>query len=144
MIFHTKTPEETQEIGKKIGEKLLGGEILALQGSLAAGKTVFTKGIAFALGIDENVTSPTFCLISEYQGRLKLFHLDVYRLSGTEEFEDLGTDDFMYGNAVTVIEWSEKIMEILPKSTIVIKIEAKENGERVISIDNWTGDEILV
>ncbi len=144
MIFHTKTPEETQEIGKKIGEKLLGGEILALQGSLAAGKTVFTKGIALALGIDENVTSPTFCLISEYQGRLKLFHLDVYRLSGTEEFEDLGTDDFMYGNAVTVIEWSEKIMEILPKSTIVIKIEAKENGERVISIDNWTGDEILV
>ena len=108
-----------------------------MQGTLAAGKTTITKGIAAALGITETVTSPTFTLISEYEGKMPLYHMDVYRLDSTEDFINLGTDDMIYGKGVSVIEWSEKIMEELPPSTIIIKLEAQQDGSRLISIDNW-------
>ena len=108
-----------------------------MQGTLAAGKTTITKGIAAALGITETVTSPTFTLISEYEGKMPLYHMDVYRLDSTEDFINLGTDDMIYGKGVSVIEWSEKIMEELPSSTIIIKLEAQQDGSRLISIDNW-------
>jgi len=108
-----------------------------MQGTLAAGKTTITKGIASALGITETVTSPTFTLISEYEGKMPLYHMDVYRLDSTEDFINLGTDDMIYGKGVSVIEWSEKIMEELPSSTIIIKLEAQPDGSRHISIENW-------
>jgi tRNA threonylcarbamoyladenosine biosynthesis protein TsaE len=108
-----------------------------MQGTLAAGKTTITKGIAASLGVQETVTSPTFTLISEYEGKMPLYHMDVYRLDSTEDFINLGTDDMIYGKGVSVIEWSEKIMEELPSSTIIIKLEAQPDGSRVISIDNW-------
>lgn len=108
-----------------------------MQGTLAAGKTTITKGIAAALGIKETVTSPTFTLISEYEGTMPLYHMDVYRLDSTEDFINLGTDDMIYGKGISVIEWSEKIMEELPSSAIIIKLETLEDGSRLISIDNW-------
>ena len=114
-----------------------------MQGTLAAGKTTITKGIAAALGITETVTSPTFTLISEYEGKMPLYHMDVYRLDSTEDFINLGTDDMIYGKGVSVIEWSEKIMEELPSSTIIIKLEAQQDGSRLITIDNWNNQDFI-
>jgi tRNA threonylcarbamoyladenosine biosynthesis protein TsaE len=114
-----------------------------MQGTLAAGKTTITKGIAAALGITETVTSPTFTLISEYEGKMPLYHMDVYRLDSTEDFINLGTDDMIYGKGISVIEWSEKIMEELPSSTIIIKLEAQQDGSRRISIDNWDNQDFI-
>ncbi|MDD7013991.1 MAG: tRNA (adenosine(37)-N6)-threonylcarbamoyltransferase complex ATPase subunit type 1 TsaE, partial [Spirochaetales bacterium] len=101
MIFHTKTPEQTIELGKKIGKLLKPGDVIAMKGTLAAGKTTITKGIAISLGIDDEITSPTFCLISEYSGsRMPLYHMDVYRLDGAEDFINLGAEEMLYGSGV--------------------------------------------
>ncbi|MGP1474668.1 MAG: tRNA (adenosine(37)-N6)-threonylcarbamoyltransferase complex ATPase subunit type 1 TsaE [Treponema sp.] len=142
MKFITSSPEETVALGKKIGGMLKNGDVIAMQGTLAAGKTTITKGIAAALGIEDTITSPTFCLISEYQGKMPLYHMDVYRLNGAEDFAELGTDDMIYGNGVSIIEWSEKIMTELPRKTILLKITPQEDGTRLIEIDNWQNGEI--
>ncbi len=142
LTFYTSSAEETIELGKKIGSLLQKGDVIALQGTLAAGKTTITKGIALALGIEEEITSPTFCLISEYYGKMPLYHMDVYRLEGTEDFINLGTDDMIYGDGVCLIEWSEKIMDELPSNTIVLKITPQDDGKRLIEIDNWNNGEI--
>ena len=142
LTFTTSSAEETIALGCKIGKLLKKGDIIAMQGTLAAGKTTITKGIAQALGITETITSPTFCLISEYQGTMPLYHMDVYRLDGTEDFINLGTDDMLYGDGVSIIEWSEKIMDELPSSTIILKITPQEDGKRLIEIDNWKNGEI--
>lgn len=140
LTFITHSPEETIALGEKIGSKLVKGDVIAMQGTLAAGKTTITKGIAKALGIDETITSPTFCLISEYYGKMPLYHMDVYRLEGGEDFVNLGTDDMIYGDGVSIIEWSEKIMNELPKRTIIMKINPQDDGSRKIEIDNWKVD----
>ena len=113
-----------------------------MQGTLGAGKTTITKGIAQALGINETITSPTFCLISEYEGKMPLYHMDVYRLDGAEDFANLGTEDMLYGEGVSIIEWSEKIMEELPHKTIILKLEPHDDGARTITIENWPYGEI--
>lgn len=136
MEFVTHSEEETVLLGKKLGEKLKKGDVVALDGTLAAGKTYFTKGIALGLKIQEEITSPTFTVISEYSGRLPLYHMDIYRLAGEEDFLNIGAEDMLYGNGVCVIEWSEKIKEILPKNTISVKISINSNNSRSISIDN--------
>ena len=141
--FQTNSAEETIELGKKIGSFLKGGEIFAMQGTLAAGKTTITKGIAQALDIKDEITSPTFCLISEYEGKIPLYHMDVYRLNDGEDFINLGAEDLIYGKGVSIIEWSEKIMEELPKSTIILKIEpVAGTTQRKIEIENWPYGEI--
>ena len=142
LTFTTSSAEETITLGEKIGRLLKKGDIIAMQGTLAAGKTTITKGIAKALGITDTITSPTFCLISEYQGTMPLYHMDVYRLDGTEDFINLGTDDMLYGDGVSIIEWSEKIMDELPSNTIVLKITPQNDGKRLIEIDNWKNGEI--
>lgn len=143
LSMHTTSREQTIQLGQKIGSKLKKGDILAMQGTLAAGKTTITKGIALALGVKEDITSPTFCLISEYEGNMPLYHMDVYRLDGTEDFINLGVDDMLYGNGVCIIEWSEKIMDELPKSTIIIRLEPIDNtDERNITIQNWPYGEL--
>ena len=138
----TKTAEETIELGKKIGNLLTKGDVIAMQGTLAAGKTTITKGIAQALGVKETITSPTFCLISEYEGKMPLYHMDVYRLDGGEDFINLGTDDMIYGEGVSIFEWSEKIMDALPSKTIILKLEPQEDGSRIITIENWPHGDI--
>lgn len=142
ITFKTKTAEETIELGKKIGSLLKKGDIIAMQGTLAAGKTTITKGIAQALEIKDNITSPTFCLISEYEGKMPLYHMDVYRLDGAEDFAGLGTEDMLYGNGVSIIEWSEKVMSELPKKTIILKLDPQEDGSRIITIENWQNGDI--
>ena len=143
LSLHTTSREQTIQLGQKIGSKLKKGDILAMQGTLAAGKTTITKGIALALGVKEDITSHTFCLISEYEGNMPLDHMDVYRLDGTEDFINLGVDDMLYGNGVCIIEWSEKIMDELPKSTIIIRLEPIGNtDERNITIQNWPYGEL--
>jgi tRNA threonylcarbamoyladenosine biosynthesis protein TsaE len=142
LTFITHSAEETISLGYKIGQKLKKGDIIAMQGTLAAGKTTITKGIAQALEITDTITSPTFCLISEYYGKMPLYHMDVYRLDGAEDFVNLGTDDMLYGDGVSIIEWGEKIMSELPKNTIILKITPKDDGSRIIEIDNWNNGEI--
>lgn len=142
ITFTTTSAEETVELGKKIGSFLKKGDIIAMQGTLGAGKTTITKGIAQALGINETITSPTFCLISEYEGKMPLYHMDVYRLDGAEDFANLGTEDMLYGEGVSIIEWSEKIMEELPHKTIILKLEPHDDGARNITIENWPYGEI--
>lgn len=141
-IFKTHSAEETIELGKKIGSLLKKGDIIAMQGTLAAGKTTITKGIALSLDIKDDITSPTFCLISEYEGKMPLYHMDVYRLDGIEDFQTLGTEDMLYGDGVSIIEWSEKIMEELPKKTIILKIEVQNETDRIISLKNWQNGKI--
>ena len=142
LTFTTHSPEETVALGVCIGNKLKKGDVIAMQGTLAAGKTTITKGIALALGISETITSPTFCLISEYYGKMPLYHMDVYRLEGGEEFVHLGADAMIYGDGVSIIEWSEKIMEELPSHTIILRLTPKEDGSRLIEIENWNNGEI--
>lgn len=142
ITFTTTSAEETVELGKKIGSFLKKGDIIAMQGTLGAGKTTITKGIAQALGINETITSPTFCLISEYEGKMPLYHMDVYRLDSAEDFANLGTEDMLYGEGVSIIEWSEKIMEELPHKTIILKLEPHDDGARTITIENWPYGEI--
>ncbi len=139
MKFHTKSAEETIALGKRLGSFLKKGDVVALQGSLAAGKTTITKGIALALEIQDTITSPTFCLISEYQGKMPLYHFDVYRLQGADDFANLGADDMIYGDGVCLIEWSEKIMDELPKKTIVIRLKVSKSAdsERDVFVENW-------
>jgi tRNA threonylcarbamoyladenosine biosynthesis protein TsaE len=142
MTFYTKSPEETIELGKKIGGKLQKGDVIAMRGTLAAGKTTITKGIAAALDVKDVITSPTFCLISEYSGKMPLYHMDVYRLDNAEDFVNLGTDDMIYGDGVSIIEWSEKIMSELPKKTIELVIIPQEDNSRKITLNNWPYGEI--
>ena len=142
LTFTTKSPEETIALGVRIGNKLKKGDVIAMQGTLAAGKTTITKGIAQALGISETITSPTFCLISEYHGKMPLYHMDVYRLEGGEDFVNLGTDDMIYGDGVSIIEWSEKIMDELPSRTIILRLTPQDDGSRLIEIENWNNGEI--
>ena len=126
---------QTQKIARSIGEKLKAGDILALSGELGSGKTCFTGGLAGGLGIDEKyqITSPTFTLINEYPGRCRLHHFDVYRLKGCSDFEDLGYEEYFDGKGVAVIEWAEKIKQVLPVQTVFIQFEyLDENRRRII------------
>lgn len=144
MIFHSSSASETIALGKKIGAHLHAGDVIAMHGSLGAGKTTITKGIALALGITEDITSPTFCLISEYQGSLPLYHMDVYRLEGADDFVNLGADDMLYGSGVCIIEWSEKIASEIPENAIHLFIETNADFSRTIKIENWKYENIEV
>lgn len=139
----TNSAEETILLGNKIGKLLEPGDIIAMQGTLAAGKTTFTKGIAQSLAINETITSPTFTLISEYEGIRPLYHMDVYRINSEEEFIDLGVEDLMYSDGISIIEWSEKVMGQLPKKTIIIHIEILENDKRKFTISNFKYEDKL-
>lgn len=115
---------DTFAYGKALGEKAAPGEIYALAGDLGVGKTVFTQGFAAGLGIMEPVNSPTFTILQSYEdGRLPLYHFDVYRIGDVEEMEEIGCEDCFYGEGVCLIEWAELIREILPKDCIRITIE---------------------
>ncbi len=135
MKFETRSTEETREIGKRIGEKLRKGDVVSLRGSLGAGKTVIAKAIAEELGITEAIVSPTFTIVQEYDGREKLYHLDIYRLSGEDEFESMGGEEFLYPDGITLIEWSEKIDSMLPAGTIFIGITINGDLSRTIDIE---------
>lgn len=127
--------EDTIKFGEKLGKLLKAGDIICLNGDLGAGKTTLSKSIGQGLDIEEYITSPTFTLINEYQGRLPLYHFDVYRLNSYEELEDLGVEDYFYGNGVCLIEWAEKIAEDLPEERLEIWISRGDfDDERNIEV----------
>ena len=124
MVIETHDPEETFEVGRTIGMNAKPGQIYTLTGDLGVGKTVFTQGVAAGLGITEPVNSHTFTIIQEYEdGRLPFYHFDVYRIGDLEEMEEIGYDDYFFGQGICLIEWAELIEEILPEKRIEVTIE---------------------
>ncbi len=124
MIIETYSPEETFELGKKLGREAIPGQLYTLIGDLGVGKTVLTQGIARGLGIAEPICSPTFTIVQVYdEGRMPFYHFDVYRIGDIEEMEEIGYEDYFYGNGLTMIEWANLIEEILPESYRQITIE---------------------
>ncbi len=127
--------EETKKFGMKLGEILKSGDLISLMGDLGAGKTTLTQSIAQGLEVNDYVTSPTFTLINEYEGRLPLYHFDVYRLGSIDELYDLGYEEYFYSNGVTIVEWGDKVLDLLPKDRINIRIEkGKKFQDRIIYI----------
>ncbi|HEU20153.1 MAG TPA: tRNA (adenosine(37)-N6)-threonylcarbamoyltransferase complex ATPase subunit type 1 TsaE [Deltaproteobacteria bacterium] len=128
--------EDTIEIGAVIGRALQKGQVIALIGDLGSGKTCITQGIARGLDVPDSyyVTSPTFTLINEYPGRITLYHLDVYRLSGSQDLGDMGYEEYFYGDGVIVIEWAEKILDVLPMGSIIIYMTYIDEYRREIII----------
>ena len=123
-IIETYSPEETFQAGKRLGEQAGKGQVYCLDGDLGVGKTVFTQGFAKGLGIQSDVNSPTFTIIQQYEeGRLPLYHFDVYRIGDISEMDEIGYEDCFYGEGVCLIEWSQLIPEILPEHVIRIRIE---------------------
>ncbi|MBZ9633129.1 tRNA (adenosine(37)-N6)-threonylcarbamoyltransferase complex ATPase subunit type 1 TsaE [Clostridium sp. FP1] len=123
MEFVVTTVEETYKIGELIGELVNSGDIICLIGDLGTGKTHLTKGIAKGLGIEDHVTSPTFTIVNEYTGRLILYHFDVYRVNDPDEIEAIGFDEYIFSDAVSVIEWANYIEELIPRNNLTITIE---------------------
>ena len=124
MIIETNSEKETWDLGFSLGEKACAGQVYTLVGDLGVGKTIFTKGLAKGLGIDEPVSSPTFTIVQIYdEGRLPFYHFDVYRIGDIEEMEQIGYADYFFGNGICLIEWAELIEEILPDNVISITIE---------------------
>lgn len=130
---------ETEQFGIALASRLKPGDVVCLVGDLGTGKTTLTKAIAKGLGITETVTSPTFTLVQEYlEGRLPLYHFDVYRILESSEMFEIGIDDYLYGQGVCVIEWANQIMDILPEDKIVIKLDyGKEEGSRIYDYSGY-------
>ncbi len=131
MVKITKSREETIKFAEEYGKTLRGGDVLLLDGEMGAGKTVFTKGIALALGINAEITSPTYAYLNDYDG--KLYHYDCYRLSSGGDAEALGLTEYFYGNGVCVVEWSENIADVLPDNCKRVKIEKIDLNTRKIT-----------
>lgn len=124
MVFETNSREETYNLGLVIGSKSERGSLYALYGDLGVGKTVFTQGVAKGLGIDEPVNSPTFTILQVYdEGRLPFYHFDVYRIGDVEEMDEIGYEDYFYGDGVCFVEWANLIEDIIPENAVRVKIE---------------------
>lgn len=123
-IIESFSPEDTFAVGKELSTASIQGQVYCLIGDLGVGKTVFTQGFANGLNISEPVSSPTFTIVQEYEeGRIPFYHFDVYRIADVEEMEEIGYEDYFYGNGVCLIEWANLIEEILPKEYQIIRIE---------------------
>lgn len=124
MVFQSNSPEETHLLGQLLGEDSKAGQVYTLTGDLGVGKTLFTQGFALGLGISEPVSSPTFTILQVYDtGRLPFYHFDVYRISDVDEMEEVGWEDYIYGDGVCMVEWAELVGEILPGSRFQVVIE---------------------
>ncbi|SFM41462.1 tRNA (adenosine(37)-N6)-threonylcarbamoyltransferase complex ATPase subunit type 1 TsaE [Thermodesulforhabdus norvegica] len=137
LIRLTCSSEETVDLGRSIGKMLRPGDVLALWGSLGAGKTTFTRGVARGIGIPEDIpiTSPTFTLINEYEGPLKLYHIDLYRVASEDDLETLPLREILYGAGVSVIEWPEKIGGYLPHCRWDVRFEIVDDERRRITVE---------
>jgi len=132
LISHS--PEQTQEFGASIGELCQPGDVFLLEGTLGAGKTCLTQGIAWGLGIKEHAASPSFVVVRELHGRLPLYHVDLYRLDQIEEIAELGLDDYLYGKGVCVVEWAEKGLSVLPSEHMLIQLSYLSDDERKLQL----------
>ena len=124
MIIETYSEQETLELGRKLAQEAKPGQIFSLEGDLGVGKTVFTKGMAEGLGITEPVSSPTFTIVQVYEeGRMPFYHFDVYRFGDPEEMDEIGYEDYFFGEGICLVEWANLIEELMPEHTIKITIE---------------------
>ena len=140
MIYEVYSEEETKKLGYEIAKNAKAGDIFCLNGDLGVGKSVFTKGFAEGLGITEHITSPTFTIVNEYEGRLPFYHFDVYRIGDPDEMYDIGCDEYFFGEGVCLIEWAELIEDILPDNVYSITIEkdlSKDLSYRKIEVKLW-------
>ncbi|MFA6688402.1 MAG: tRNA (adenosine(37)-N6)-threonylcarbamoyltransferase complex ATPase subunit type 1 TsaE [Sphaerochaetaceae bacterium] len=135
MKFVSNSVEDTLMLGRRLGEACRPGAVISLRGSLGAGKTVIAKGVAEALGITEAIVSPTFTLVQEYEGSMPMYHMDLYRISGPEEFEMIGGEEMLYSDGIALIEWSEKIQSMLPDGTIYVNLEIMPDQSRIIDVE---------
>ena len=128
--------EETILFGKQFAERLQPSSVVCLQGDLGAGKTHFVKGIASFFGIDPvEVSSPTFTLINEYRGSIPIYHFDCYRINNEQEAQEIGTEDYLYGDGISVVEWPQKIGNLLPTDSVWVTITHKSEYQREITIE---------
>lgn len=134
MKYILNTILETEEFGIRLGGLLERGDILCLNGDLGAGKTTLSKAIGKGLGVTDYITSPTFSIMNQYQGRLPMYHFDVYRLDDWEQLEDIGAEEYFYGDGVCLVEWAEKTEEYLPKGRLEIKLSmmGNENAREMV------------
>lgn len=130
--IETHSFEETVAIGKKLGSILKPGDVICLSGELGTGKTALTNGIAKEMGIMSYITSPTFTLVNEYQGKYPLYHFDVYRIADVDEMFDIGFEEYLNGNGITIIEWGELISDILPDE--IVKVTISKNLEKGLDV----------
>ena len=129
-------------MGQALAKELKAGSVVALSGPLGSGKTVLIQGICSGLGVTEFVTSPSFVIINEYPGKVKVYHFDLYRLDNIEEFVKLGYEEYFYGNGITVIEWAEKIKKFLPEERVEINLKILSEKKRRISVKRFKGSKV--
>jgi tRNA threonylcarbamoyladenosine biosynthesis protein TsaE len=140
MIFLTNSPQETEAVGEKLAQKLTPGTVIAYRGDLGAGKTAFTRGLARGLGCREAVTSPTYTIVNEYlNGRIPLFHFDMYRLTSADDLFDIGCDDYLERGGICAVEWSENVWDAL-EEPITVTIEKLGVDSRRITIEGGASD----
>ncbi|MBQ8967758.1 tRNA (adenosine(37)-N6)-threonylcarbamoyltransferase complex ATPase subunit type 1 TsaE [Ruminococcus sp.] len=142
--YKTASPEETISLGREIGRRLRGGDVIAYRGGLGAGKTTITRGISEGLGLGDEVTSPTFALVNEYRKKdckLSLIHFDMYRITSGEDLETTGFYDYMDDDAVLAVEWSENIGDELPENCIILTIDRLSEEERQLTLEVCDGDD---
>ena len=125
---------QTGRLGARLGELLQAGDVLLLEGDLGAGKTVLAQGVALGLGVEDPVTSPTFTLIHEYEGRLPLYHVDLYRLSGAADAAAIGLEEYLYGAGVTVIEWPDRAGELIPREHLSVALRPIAESKRALRL----------
>ena len=133
-MIESRSPEETHAVGARLAERLGPGDVVALTGELGAGKTCFTQGLARGLGVTGRVVSPTFVLVNEYRGRMPVHHVDAYRTESLTELLDLGLDELFSGDGVTVVEWADKLLPLLPARAIHVHIEGVGDEPRIVTI----------
>lgn len=134
--FLTRSPEETEALGEKIGGKLNGGEVIALFGEMGAGKTALTRGIARGLGVSGGVSSPTFALVHEYRGRLPVYHFDMYRIESWDDLYSTGFFDYLNSGGVLIVEWSENIENALPENAVRLHLRRGEtDSQRILTLE---------
>jgi tRNA threonylcarbamoyladenosine biosynthesis protein TsaE len=138
--LRSDAPAETQAIGERLGASLRPGAVVACTGELGAGKTCFLQGLARGLGVIGPVTSPTFVLVNQYRGRLPVYHLDAYRTGSLTELADLGLEEMLHGDGVTVIEWADKLLPLLPARTIHVHLAGLGDEPREITIEEPVSD----
>ena len=137
MEFLSHSTAETEAAGEALARRLRPGTVLAYQGGLGLGKTAFTRGLARGLGCEDRVTSPTFTIVNEYEGRIPLFHFDMYRLPDADALFDIGWEDYLGRGGVCAVEWSERVEDALPEDTVWVRIRrSPENDDwRIISVE---------
>ncbi len=141
MTYTTNSPEETEALGERLGAQLQAGDIIAFRGGLGMGKTAFTRGVARGLGILQPVTSPTYTIVNEYEGRLPLFHFDFYRLHNLEELDDIGWSDYLARGGVCCLEWSENVPEVQDDAICIEISRGTSDMQRCITVKGGRFDE---